>query len=124
MNVFSRMTNCVYRIECLNPEIKEIYIGSTKDLDERIKHHKKDCKNSNSKVYKFIREHGDMDNWKFDIELLTTGFDREQRLEMEQNYIDCLKPQLNSKNAKSIDTEKQKKNNRRWFSYKNKVKVI
>jgi len=118
------MTSCVYRIECLDPEIKDIYIGSTVDLKERIKQHKKDCKNSNSKVYTFMREHGGWDNWKFDIELLATGYGKETRLEWEQNYIDCLKPSLNSKNAKGVDIEKKKKNDRRWFAYKNKVKVI
>ena len=100
------MTNCIYRIECLNPEIKDFYIGSTGDLKERIANHKCCCNNINRpeynyKLYKFIRNHGGWDNWRIDIELLTTGYDKEIRIEMEQNYIDCIKPQLNSKNAKT-----------------------
>jgi len=96
----------VYRIQCLNKEIKDFYIGSTKDLEERIGKHKSNCNNSNSpqhnyKVYTCIRENGGWDNWKFDIELLATGYDKETRLEWEQNYIECLKPSLNSINAKT-----------------------
>ena len=107
------MTSCVYRIECLDPEIKDIYIGSTVDLKERIKVHKHHCKNSNSpkhnyKVYTCIRENGGWDNWRIDIELLATGYDKETRLEWEQNYIDCLKPQLNTQNAKSDRKEYEK----------------
>ena len=106
---FPMMTSCIYRLECLDLEIKDFYIGSTVDLKERIKQHKHDCKTSNSKVYTFIREHGGMDNWKFDIELLMTGYDKETRREWEQNYIDCLKPSLNSNNAKGLDMENRKK---------------
>jgi len=107
------MTNCIYRIECLDKEIKDIYIGSTVDLMQRISEHKHHCKNSNSpkhnyKVYTFMREHGGWDNWRIDIELLTTGYDKEIRLEMEQNYIDCLKPQLNTQNAKCDRKEYEK----------------
>jgi len=121
------MTNCIYRIECLNPEIKDFYIGSTVDLKERIGTHKFDCKNSNLKIYTFIRENGGWDNWKFDIELLTTGYDKEIRREMEQNYIDCLKPSLNSRNAKGHDKlgtrKKYRMNNNEKIKEKANVKV-
>ncbi len=36
--------NCIYRIECNNKEIKEIYIGSTNNLHKRIIGHKSDSK--------------------------------------------------------------------------------
>ena len=108
--------NCVYRIECLDKNIKEFYIGSTADLKQRTGKHKQDCKTSNSKVYNFIREHGGWNNWNIDIELLTTGMEKKDRLELEQNYIDCLKPELNSNNALGLDMEKKKKNDRIYWS--------
>jgi len=121
------MTNCIYRIECLDEEIKDIYIGSTGDLKERIANHKCCCNNINRpeynyKLYKFIRNHGGWNNWRIDIELLTTGYDKEIRLEMEQNYIDCLKPSLNSKNAKGLDMEKLKEHNKQ-YKLDNKEKI-
>ena len=113
------MTNCIYRIECLNKEIKDFYIGSTDNLAFRTSNHKCCCTNINRpeynyKLYKFIRENGGWDNWRIDIELLTTGYDMETRLEWEQNYIDCLKPSLNSKNAKGVNIEKKQKRDKEW----------
>tara|TARA_R110000764_G_C10722402_1_gene348276 strand:- start:74 stop:487 length:414 start_codon:yes stop_codon:yes gene_type:complete len=107
------MANCVYRIECLDTSIKEFYIGSTANLKERIRTHKSSCNNSNSKdynsyVYKFIRGNGGWNNWRFDVELLTTGMEEKDRKELEQNYLDCLHPDLNSNNAKGLDMEKKK----------------
>jgi len=132
------MTNCIYRIECLDKEIKDIYIGSTGDLKERIANHKCCCNNINRpeynyKLYKFIRNHGGWDNWRVDIELLTTGYDKEIRLEMEQNYIDCIKPQLNSKNAKTdrkeytkqykVDNMEKIKEQNKQYELDNKEKI-
>ena len=86
---------------------------STANLKERIRTHKSSCNNSNSKdynsyVYKFIRGNGGWNNWRFDVELLTTGMEKKDRLELEQNYLDCLHPELNSQNAIGLDMEKKK----------------
>ena len=42
------------------------------------------------------------------MELLTTGMEKKDRLELEQNYLDCLHPELNSQNAIGLDMEKKK----------------
>ena len=42
---------CVYRIECKDPKIQQIYIGSSLDLDQRIGSHKYSCNNEKSKEY-------------------------------------------------------------------------
>jgi len=93
--------SCIYRIECIDPNIKDIYIGSTTNLRTRKNAHKTSCNNKKSKlynleVYKFIRDHGGWDNWKFDIELLTDGMTKKELVELEQRYIDCLNPTLNN----------------------------
>ena len=59
---------CVYKICCKDPDIKDVYIGSTCNLIRRRACHKKCCNNENNekynlKVYKFIRDHGGWDNW-------------------------------------------------------------
>ena len=99
---------CVYRIECKDPEIKKIYIGSSLDLDNRIGSHKYSCntpkcKEYNTPVYKFIREHGGWDNWQFDIEQDCYGMPKEEIVELEQIFIGCLNPELNSINATGQD---------------------
>ena len=59
---------CIYKIACKDPNISDVYVGSTTNLNKRRYQHKKDCHNCNNKsynyyVYKFIREHGSFDNW-------------------------------------------------------------
>ena len=34
------MVQCVYKISCVDENIKEFYIGSTDDLKQRVKEHK------------------------------------------------------------------------------------
>jgi hypothetical protein len=58
----------VYKICCKDPEIKDIYVGSTASFKRRMSSHKTNCKNEKSKeynlpVYRFIRNHGGFDNW-------------------------------------------------------------
>ena len=60
----------VYKLCCNDPEIKEIYVGSTKNLRVRKNKHKYSCTNENDKkhklnVYQFIRANGGFSN--FDI---------------------------------------------------------
>jgi hypothetical protein len=58
----------VYKICCKDPEIKDIYVGSTTNFKRRMSGHKTNCNNEKSKeynypVYRFIRDTGGFDNW-------------------------------------------------------------
>ena len=58
----------VYKIMSLDPEIDDIYVGSTTAFRKRKHDHKKNCCNESSKeynryVYQFIRNNGGWDNW-------------------------------------------------------------
>ena len=95
---------CVYKIECLYEEVKQIYIGSSVDLKSRIRGHKGNCNNSNFReynypVYKFIRSRGGWNFWKVSIIKEYAGWTKEQLLIPEQEQMDLLKPELNSQNA-------------------------
>jgi hypothetical protein len=71
-----------------------IYIGSTIDIKMRMYKHKDVCKNPNikehnSKVYKYIRENGGWNNWKYEIidEVdITDKYDPKKK-EYEGEYI-------------------------------------
>ena len=83
----------IYRLVCKDENIKDTYIGSCDDMHKRHICHKNKCNNSKTKqyntpVYKFIREHGGIDNW--DMELIEECECRDTRhLEtVEQFYID------------------------------------
>jgi len=60
----------VYKIECKNPEIKDIYIGSSINIDHRKTVHYSNYYNIDSpyyalKVYTFIRHNGGFNNFHF-----------------------------------------------------------
>jgi len=63
-------TGIIYIIKCKDPKIEQCYIGSTTNLKNRIKNHKKalkdETKNKN-KLYKFIKKNNGFDNFYFEI---------------------------------------------------------
>lgn len=73
----------------------KFYIGQAKSLFLRRKTHKSDSKNSNNKLYQYMKEEG-LEN--FDMYLLenTNTSDETEVSEREQYYKDLLKPPLNS----------------------------
>ena len=103
--------SCVYNIQCKDKSIKEIYIGSCKNYRRRFITHKNTCKTSNYKVYQFIRENGGWENWNMIVEVNTDELTKDERLELEQIYLDLLEPELNVKQAYIGRKEVAKKNN-------------
>jgi group I intron endonuclease len=94
-------TCVVYAIVCRNDNVKNMYVGSTVDLDKRKREHKSLCYNKNFssynlKVYKFIRENDGFDNFEFEILEEVCCQNKQQLLEREKFYIECLEPTLNS----------------------------
>ena len=101
------MVNCfklkytIYGIFCLDTDISDCYIGSTRHFSRRKFQHKAeinniDRPNAKYKVYTFIRSNGGMDNWK--IEKLYE-FYPEDNLEVrtvERQYIDEYNSTLNT----------------------------
>ena len=137
------MVQCVYKISCIDENIKEFYIGSTDNLKERITCHKSryNCNNNNTKIYKFIRENGGLSNWEINPIEIFSFLTEEELRQHEQFYIDEYKPQLNcvraylSPEQKNIDhknrTKKYYENNKdaiykwnRQYQIKNKEKTI
>jgi len=109
----------IYKLCCKNPEIKEIYVGSTTNLIKRKYNHKSDCYNVNSNnynlyKYQFIRENGGFKNWDM---VLIENYDCENKQELhkrERYYIELLNATLNSR--KSYITEEEKKEyNKEWI---------
>ena len=85
---------CVYKIQHkLDVDNIDFYIGSTKNLYQRKKHHKFKCKESNIPLYKYIRDNGGWSNFEFTI--LENVDDNDELLLKERFYIDQLNPTLN-----------------------------
>ena len=82
----------VYKIYCKNPDITDCYVGSSKNVINRIKQHKNN-KNNKSKLYTFIRENEGMDNWDFII--LEDKIDYNILHDREKYWINHLNTTLN-----------------------------
>jgi len=97
----------IYKIASLDPNITEIYVGSTADLKQRKGTHKKCCNNENDnnyhlKVYQYIRANGGFDNFKFYVveELECNEYQAELR---EEYYRKELNATLNMKMCCNFD---------------------
>jgi len=125
----------IYKICCKDPEIKDIYVGSTTSFKRRMSHHKSRCNNEKSRdynypVYRFIRDHGGFDNWSVvkirDVECK----DKYDLIAEERKEFELLDATLNSKYPKRSSQEYHKDNNEKILqqhkeSYeKNKEKIL
>jgi group I intron endonuclease len=105
------MEYTIYKIICKDENIKDCYVGSTKDLHRRKSNHKYSCntkinKDHNLPLYIFIRNNGGWDNFIFDI-VETFICNKIQILEYERQFIEKLNSTLNS-----------------WCPFRNKNEVI
>lgn len=91
----------IYKLCCNDTNIKEEYVGSTINFNERKRTHKKGCNNPNSKeynyrVYKFIRENGGFDeNWCMILVEKFPCNDRRELETRERHWIELLESKLN-----------------------------
>lgn len=91
----------IYKICCKNPEIKEIYIGSTTNFVKRKTNHKSSCNNQNNNrhnlhVYQFIRANGGWVNWDM---IQVEQYSCSSKLELakrERYYLELLGAKLNT----------------------------
>lgn len=91
----------MYKIVCNDLSIKDCYVGSTTGFARRENVHKYDCtnaksKNYNSKVYKFIRDHGNWDNWSIILIENYPCKDHSESLLRERYWAENLNATLNS----------------------------
>ena len=83
-----------------NIHCNDIYVGHTNNFEKRKQEHIKSCSNSKTKnhyckIYQFIRASGGMDNWNMEILEEFYAGSRKEAEQVEQKWIDKLKPTLN-----------------------------
>jgi len=113
---------CIYN----NKFKRDFYIGSSKKYKKRMIEHKSNCYNPNSpkhnyKVYKFIRNNGGWSNWSHIIIAIVDVKDKLEKRQIEQVYIDHLKPGLNDK--RSYQTPEQLKEWQNDYIIKNREQL-
>jgi hypothetical protein len=90
-----------YKIQCKNPDVKELYIGHTTNFVQRKYAHKRSCtvetsSNYNCKVYNVIRENGGWNNWKMEIIAFHDCENHYAARKLEQQYFEQYNATLNS----------------------------
>jgi group I intron endonuclease len=95
------MEYTIYKIICKDENIKDCYIGSTKNFHRRKLEHKNSYntinQNSNCNVYKFIRDNGGWDNFIFDIVETLICENKNDALIRERYWVENLDAKINSK---------------------------
>ena len=117
----------IYKLCCKDPNITDIYIGSTTNMRHRKCTHKYSCntptgKNYNLKVYQFIRNNGGFDNWNI-ILVEYVNCNSKQELEKEERVvIQLLKPTLNNRIPTRTITEYQEEHKEELDDYYKKYR--
>ena len=93
----------IYKIDCGDDDI---YVGSTTNMHKRLLRHIKDTKTSPSKLYNKIRENNVIIKMEV-LKVCPEVNDKRDLEKLEQEFIDKLKPTLNSQQAYLTD-EKRK----------------
>jgi len=113
----------IYKLCCKNPEIKEIYVGSTTNLIKRKYQHKSDCYNEkfysyNSYKYQFIRSNGGFENFHM-VLIENYPCDSKQELHKRERYwLEQLDSKLNSYKP-YISEEEKKEQTKEWIEKNN-----
>ena len=109
--------SAVYKIT--NTVTGDFYIGSSKDVKQRLAVHR--CHSTwnrfpNKQLYQDMRKYG-ID--KFELEILAEA-EAEQLKELEQQFIETLKPTYNDRNANGWDFERRKESHKKAQNKYNK----
>jgi len=94
------MEYIIYKIVCNDLEVKEIYVGSTRQFTKRKCRHKHNCNNENcksynQKVYQTIRNNGGWQNWtmvKIEDRVCETTLDARR---IEREWFEKLNADMN-----------------------------
>ena len=97
--------SAVYKIT--NTVTNDFYIGSSKDVKRRWREHKRQStwkKHPNNQLYQDMKKYG-IDKFVFEI---LAEVEEDKLKEMEQQFIETLKPTYNSNRANGWDIERYK----------------
>ena len=103
--------SAVYKI--INAITGDFYIGSSKDVKQRWRNHKKPSswkRYPNNPMYLDMQKYG-LDKFVFEI---LTEVEADSLKELEQQFIETLKPSYNQMNAKGWDIDKCKEARKKY----------
>ena len=115
-----------YKLVC-NTDETIYYIGSTSNMEERIKKHessanKPNNRNYNNQIYNIMRANGGWDNFKFINLGNIKNVTKEEARHTKQAFIKLFKPNMNTIN--SYLTDEERKEYVKEYYEKNKEQII
>ncbi len=105
----------IYKLCCKDTNITDIYIGSTTNFYRRKSQHKSCSKSYNNYKYQFIRDNGGFENWDMVLIKNVNVSNKRELEQVEREYIDELKPILNS-NMSYTSQEEKKEQKIEWYN--------
>jgi hypothetical protein len=113
----------IYKIVCSDVNVKQIYVGSTRDMRQRKSQHKHACdketnKNYNLYLYKFIRDNGRWENWAM-VQIEQYKYNTKPELHArERHFIETLHAELNKVVPTRTDHEYYEENKEKISGYR------
>ncbi len=118
---------CIYKICCKDTSITDCYVGSTTNFKQRKNCHRRCCsdnnKNKDIKIYKFIRDNGEWDNWDMILVEKVNVNDVYELKKEERKWIEELNATLNCYIPTRTKTEYQKEYNKEYYE-NNKKQIL
>ena len=111
----------IYQIKCKDTDIKDFYIGSTKNWQARKNEHKYSCNNNvQFKLYQFINNNKGWDNFEM-ILLESACISKQESFVLEKQYIQNYQSTLNKN--RPIRTKLEISEYMRNYQIKNKDRL-
>jgi hypothetical protein len=120
----------IYKIVSNDLNIRDFYVGSTTEFTKRKCGHKSTCTNINSKnynlkLYQFIRDNGDWENWSMILIEMYPCVNHLESLQRERYWCENLNATLNSvvpsRTKQEYDKQHFQENKEKILNHKNTV---
>lgn len=105
----------IYRIYCLDENVKECYIGLTTDFIRRKYNHKLGTQIKDARLYNFIRDYGGWDNWNMEI---IYRFENDEYECVNKSYCEAVETNFINEYVATLNSQKfdRKKYSKEWYS--------
>jgi hypothetical protein len=120
MSSIDYQNTVIYKIVCRDLSIKDLYVGSTTNFNNRKRGHIASCEfesnpSYNLKLYQFIRLNGGWDNWSMEeIERFPCDNSNEA-LTRERYWIETLSANLNSTKRPAVSRDERLDGKKQWY---------